>query len=475
MAELVKLIGNCKHLISQPQELKGMSPYSIQNMQLEVGRLGEKLSQYRAQLRNSNPFYQQIPYLLQGLEQQDCSIAPGAWKRETSRAAGADAAHVGELASHAFVDIRSIEDLQQAFAVLESLRPEPSAVDAHEQLVSQAGALLQANVKISGWERMLQVCNLLLDGDGRLSDDDMQELQGELQALAIALSPRKLALQLQEHHLQQQTSISSTALPAALVSNIVLDVVAEYAQSRRDLPFISLKDAAEMCHQLQQCAFKGNISMGASVLAGQYDMLRLLFSQQTALDSALQGGMASSSALLAPVGFTFFDAAVLVVPEDTQLLIWLMGLPVDLQEQQSRLADTARLGVMDFVYGSSSSASVEVFQSSAWLPAWLKSLKGVAAAAAGSGADGGGVRDGSASTMQSSLPAQLAAAIAVVAACAAAAGACVDNSDNILQHAALHTSAMDLGHIQEQLQQLQQLQKERSAVHSRISKHRQSR
>jgi len=472
--QLVRVRG----LISAAQEV---SRHVVQDLEFSVKQLESKLQQHIAELRARNPLYQQIQHLGSGLE-QDCSVPPAAWQRSSS----IRNTDQGNVSSHEVAGIgdpehlEHLEQLQTAFVQLQSLQPDPDDQARHGQSLSYVSALFRANSELASWQRLLQLCKLLLQpsttgGVVCEAAEEQQQLEAELAALATLLSPGKLAVQLKQHKLQSAAGGgsgggSSSVLPLGFVQH----VVAEYASERRQLllqaKVVSYQDVAAMCRGLYAAA-AGSVAgstVTASCLIGQFDALQLLYKQLAELEdgsrSAGTGGSSQTCPLLLPVSMCLLDAAAAVAPEDAQLLVRMQGSDPALCSG-SHLDGTNCIGAASFAYITSSGCAtdvVHVFKVASWLPMWTQSLMGLHTTAgswpADSAPQAGGDR----------FSGQLAAALALAAACAAAAGCAAEQEEQLVQLAAVRSSADMANEQQHQLSANSKAQREVQAAINRI-------
>eukprot|EP00775_Hariotina_reticulata_P003371 gene3371-3646_t len=302
-------------------------------------------------LQASNPLYQQIPYLGAGMEQQDCAVPAAAWQRDACKQPSGSPQHnhqllLSSISSHEFIDDEQLEQLQLAFAQLDSLLPDSTVLEQHSELISKVEAVLQFNMQCSSWNRAIEVCQQLLavhNAGGPEDDhDDPQQLAVELAALCTVLSPAHLALQLQHHNLRSKAC--SGVLPPAFMHQVVSGYAAFKRQylSQGCQQLMGPAEVAEACQWLQEVA-DGNSSIAAMgmKLIGQFELLQMLYRQSAALSDTICSSAANCSAVLEPMAFTLLDAAVLVAGGDLSLMLKLNRKELAAVETARRAAESA--------------------------------------------------------------------------------------------------------------------------------------
>lgn len=442
------------------KQLETVSQNSLDQLQLNLSQLQDKLSLHIKQLRANDPLYKQIPYLSTGMEQEDCSIPAAAWQHVAQQTD--DMVH--GVSSHAvMIDQQQLEDLQAAFAQLESQVPDPAVLKQHIEMADRAEELLRISMQLRSWSRALVVCQKLhtASNNGGSATETQQMLASELAALCANLSPDGLAVLLQHHQLSLNSgSVASTdsVLPAGFLQQMVAGYAAYRLQQLKSTARMSRVDVATLCRSLQLTA-EGSSSilrdMG-STLIGQYDMLQLLYRQAAALADPINSGMTQCTAVLEPVSFTFLDAAALVAPTDMGLLLQVAGCsPLEgMVSQVKSLAEQPPAGVADFAYPGARDAVAEVFGTADWLQHWKQRLPAAQIVA------------GTAKAVPLLLP-EISAAMTVTAACAAAAGSFSSNSRQFFQLAAVRASVC---HTEESQQQLSELDAQRTAAQNALKK-----
>jgi hypothetical protein len=477
---IVQLLVEVRHL-SDRQHLSSISLHSIEQLKVQLNSLRSKLRSHIVELQASNPLYKQIPYMGHGMEQEDCSIPAAAWQRAAGQQLGGELS-AGSIGSHAvLVDAEQLEQLQAAFAELESLLLDPRSLQQHNSRIAAAEEVLQANMKCSSWLRALEVCKQL-SAEHALDPKLQQELATELAALCAVLSPDHLAVKLQQHSLARGGS-SSSSRSGVLPPTFVLQVTAGFAAFRRQhlqnrgQQRLSYADAAALCQHLQQAAEgSGGIASKGDSLIAQFELLQLLYRQSSALTDTISSGTNRCSAVLAPLGLTLVDAATLVAPADVSLLLKLAGsTPASMPsaEAATGCALYNASGAATFAYSVASQQqqqqlnAVEVFQASAWLLQWQQGLLAIQSMAAAAAKADSQPQLVSSSSSSSNIQGQLAASLALAAACATAAGSCSSAAGQLQGRAAVRTSSALLG---QQQQQLAEIALKRRATEATISK-----
>lgn len=467
--------------MSGSQQLATISLHTISQLEMQLNGLRSKLRSHIVELQASNPLYRQIPYMGAGMEQEDCSIPAAAWQRTAGEAAAEELALGSSIGSHAvLVDAEQLVQLQAAFAELDSMLLDPTALQQHQDSINAAEALLQAKMQCSSWLRALEVCKQLTAEHG---DDTQQpqQLAAELAALCAVLSPDRLAVKLQQHSLAN----SSSSRPAKLPPDFLLQVAAGYASFRtqhlQHSNQLTYADTAALCRQLQEAAECSNgISSLGDSLIGQFQHLQLLYRQSAALTDTISSGTTKCAAVLAPLGLTLLDAAALVAPQDEALMLTLAGCSQADQLVANRAATfvpSSQGGAAAFAYIASGSqqqqqqqGAVEVFQVSSWLLPWQQGLRELQITAGA--ATGAGCTAGIGGKSSSSIQSQLAAAMALAAACGAAASCCSSAVEQLQGRVAVRTSSAVA---REHQQHLAQVQSQRRQAQAELAKLRQSR
>lgn len=492
VSAICQLLAEVQHL--SKQQLQFVSLHSIGQLKLQATQLRSKLHQHVKQLQASDPLYQQIPYLGAAMEQVDCTVPAAAWRRAAKQnvAAGQDPLLGDTIISHAVgVDNGQLEQLQAAFAQLDSMLVDPAILEGLHQTISKAEAVLQRNMQLSSWLRAIAVCKQLeagLPAPAELAAD-RQMLASELAALCAVLSPDQLAVQLQQHNL---SGSGSSPLPPSFLLQLVSGFAAYRKQQLQcgGTEITSYAAVADICQSLQQIAEGSNMVGVAGTLVGQFELLQLLYRQKDALTGTISSGTARCSAILAPMGLLLLDAAVLVAPKDTRLLLKLTDC-LQAQHLPSAVAGTSKKlmsepGAASFVYrlaggtsveqpqqqrgvagsGVQHAAQLEVFQTSAWLAQWQQGLAALKAVA-----DSTGPTRPALNNNGTSLQGQLAAAVALAAACAAAAGCSSTICQQLQDHAVVRTSSKL---VDQQQQQLAELEAQQRAAQNAVAKIQQS-
>jgi hypothetical protein len=476
VSTICQLLAEVQHM-SSSQHLVSLSLHSIEQYKVQLNSLRSKLRSHIVELQASNPLFKQIPYMGAGMEQQDCSVPATAWQRTASQDST-----TGSIRSHAvLVDAEDLMQLQAAFAQVDSLLLDPRELEQQENRIEEAEALLQANMQCSSWLRALDICEQLM-AEG-LETQLQQQLCTELAALCAVLSPDHLAVRLQQHSLTRSSSSRQGVLPQGFMPQTVAGFAAfrrQHLQSSGQQQH-SYSDTAALCRHLQQAAEGSSsfASMGSS-LSAQFKLLQLLYKQSAALTDTIGSGTTKCSAVLAPLGLTWLDAAALVAPQDAPLMLRLAGISQAYDhttEVPVAFPLSSASGAAAFTYTAKNIQQpqpqhvIEVFQTSSWLQQWQQGLQAIQAMTGAAPMPGlqAELTQGSSS---SSIQTQLAAAMALAAACGAAAGCCSNAVQQLQGLVAVRTSSALLT---EQQQQLVQIQFERRAAEATLTKLRQSR
>jgi hypothetical protein len=468
VSAMCQLLAEVQHLQQlTKQQLQTISRSSIDELSLQAKQLHGKLQQHIKHLQASNPLYQQIPYLGAGMEQQDCAVPAAAWQRDASKQPRDSLQDdhpllQSSICSHeVLIDDEQLEQLQLAFAQLDSMMPDTAALEKHSEMISRVETVLQFNIQRSSWIRAIEVCQQLLAAQiagAPAEQPESQQLAMELAALCTVLSPNHLAMQLQQYNLRCKSG--SSILPPAFLHQVMSGFAAfkrhhfVHGQSQH---LMGPAEVAEACWRLQEVA-DGNSSIAAmgEKLIGQFELLQMLYRQSAALTDTISSGTTSCSAVLEPMAFTLLDAVVLVDAGDVDLLLKLVGCSSVVMEQQRKEASAAcspasnqqypwgsdvSLCVASFEYAAADhhQSALNVFQTSCWLKQWQQGVQAVHAVASATSVD------------SSSLPSQLAAAVAVAAACAAASGCCGSAIQQLKQYAAVRMSCTVMGKNKEEL------------------------
>lgn len=465
------------------QQLQLVNLHTIEQYKLQATQLRSKLKQYVKHLEASDPLYQQIPYLAAGMHQEDCTVPARSWQRAAAPScAGAQQEQVAtlpaDIGSHAsWLDADKLEQLQAAFAHLDGMVADTGLIDSHNKAISKAEELLQSNLEVSSWLRAIAVCQQLEDTSTEHSDETggTPGLLAELAALCAVVSPDKLAPSLQQYTVSQTTSGQQQIIPPGFLRHIVTDFASFRLQQLHSSGNDSYRAVCRVSRDLQQvCEADSSIVNMGSKLIGQYELLQLLYRQRDMLATTIASGTKSSSAMLKPVGLSLLDAAVLISPEASHVLMQLAGCQQKQQVSQQSFAEcevSSAAGAAAHVYQgvglhNNGTPSTEVFMTSAWLPQWQQGILNISSSCSIMAAAMGNDDDGD------TLQQQLATALTVLAACAAAAGCSSCTSMELTECAKVRSSS---ALVQQQERELADLQLKLTSAQKRVQELRQSR